>query len=556
MAGNERLAYEIAAIYSGSPEIKKAFDDFAKLNAQGQKVVNQLDRMGQQAKKTGEEIRNSRSGAAQLGMQFNQLGTQVVSGTNVFTAFAQQIGDVGYAMTMMGGRTAAVGNFLAGPWGAAIGIAAVALGPLISNLMGVTEETKNAESAAKDMDSAIAARKGSEEDLRLALAKTATEYYNIRKEMQANALVAVRTATVELQARAAVLGGLMKEQKALEQKISGAGGLRGQAEMASGTLVQQYGVVSKTADAITAVNAQVTVLEGLTAKLNASTINVVSAGERVAREAARSARRRAKDNKDEADTIEEIDRKYQSLLDKKMKAFREEGKPIFVRNLPTTLDQTIVQPSIDVLNQVSEYINSTYGQQVAMAIKGPNEEMIKSFESIGASVDNAFKGMLTAGMSWKDGMKGIINSVINELWRLYVTQQIVGMVSNAIGGLFRGGGIGGNTGGLEANFDKVFSGRAIGGSVSANTPYIVGERGPELFVPGGNGTIIPNKNMSNGGGAPNINVTVDARGSADPAAVREQVQRGILEAAPAIVAAAQQRTISTLRRPKLGGAMQ
>lgn len=556
MAGNERLAYEIAAIYTGSPEIKKAFADFAQLNAQGQRVVNQLDRMGQQAKKTGEEIRNSRSGAAQLGMQFNQLGTQVVSGTNIFTAFAQQIGDVGYAMTMMGGRTAAVGNFLAGPWGAAIGIAAVALGPLISNLMGVTEETKNAESAAKDMDSAIAARKGSEEDLRLALAKTATEYYNIRKEMQANALVAVRTATVELQARAAVLGGLMKEQKALEQKISGAGGLRGQAEMASGTLVQQYGVVSKTADAITAVNAQVTVLEGLTAKLNASTINVVSAGARVASESARSARSRANANQQEADSIEEIDRKYQSLLDKKMKAFREEGKPIFVTNLPTTLDQTIVQPSIDVLNQVSEYINSTYGQQVAMAIKGPNEEMIKSFESIGASVDNAFKGMLTAGMSWKDGMKGIINSVINELWRLYVTQQIVGMVSNAIGGLFGGGGIGGNTGGLEANFDKVFSGRAIGGSVSANTPYIVGERGPELFVPGGNGTIIPNKNMSNGGGAPNINVTVDARGSADPAAVREQVQRGILEAAPAIVAAAEQRTISTLRRPKLGGAMQ
>lgn len=555
MAGNERLAYEIAAIYTGSPEIKKAFADFAQLNAQGQKVVNQLDKMGQQAKKTGEEIRNSRSGAAQLGMQFNQLGTQVVSGTSVFTAFAQQIGDVGYAMTMMGGRTAAVGNFLAGPWGAAIGIAAVALGPLISNLMGVTNETKNAESAAKDMDSAIAARKGSEEDLRLALAKTATEYYNIRKEMQANALVAVRTATVELQARAAVLGGLMKEQKSIEQKISGAGGLRGQAEMASGTLVQQYGVVSKTADAIAAVNAQVTVLEGLTAKLNASTINVVSAGGRVAGEAARSARQRAQANKEEASTIDEMERKYQSLLDKKMKAFREEGKPIFVTNLPTSLDQTIVQPSIDVLNQVSEYINSTYGQQVAMAIKGPNEEMIKSFQSIGASVDNAFKGMLTAGMSWKDGMKGIINSVINELWRLYVTQQIVGMISNAIGGLFGGGSIGGNTGGLEANFDKVFSGRAIGGSVSSNTPYVVGERGPELFVPGGNGTIIPNKNMG-GGGAPNINVTVDARGSADPAAVREQVQRGILEAAPAIVAAAQQRTISTLRRPKLGGAMQ
>ena len=86
---------------------------------------------------------------------------------------------------------------------------------------------------------------------------------------------------------------------------------------------------------------------------------------------------------------------------------------------------------------------------------------------------------------------------------------------------------------------------------------MVGERGPELFVPSGNGTIIPNGNMRGGnGGGNNINVSVDARGSNDPAAVRAQVQQGILEAAPAIIAAAESRTISSLRRPRLGGAMQ
>lgn len=35
-------------------------------------------------------------------------------------------------------------------------------------------------------------------------------------------------------------------------------------------------------------------------------------------------------------------------------------------------------------------------------------------------------------------------------------------------------------------------GRAGGGPVSAGSPYIVGEQGPEMFVPNGNGTIIPN----------------------------------------------------------------
>lgn len=48
---------------------------------------------------------------------------------------------------------------------------------------------------------------------------------------------------------------------------------------------------------------------------------------------------------------------------------------------------------------------------------------------------------------------------------------------------------------------------------------------------------------------------IDARGSSDPEAVRQQVQRGILEAAPSIVAAAEQRTISTLRRPRLAGVL-
>ena len=36
------------------------------------------------------------------------------------------------------------------------------------------------------------------------------------------------------------------------------------------------------------------------------------------------------------------------------------------------------------------------------------------------------------------------------------------------------------------------AGRAVGGPVSAGTPYVIGEQGPELFVPSGSGTIIPN----------------------------------------------------------------
>ena len=46
--------------------------------------------------------------------------------------------------------------------------------------------------------------------------------------------------------------------------------------------------------------------------------------------------------------------------------------------------------------------------------------------------------------------------------------------------------------------------RAAGGSVTNNTPYLVGERGPELFMPSGSGTIIPNGQIGGMGGTTNV----------------------------------------------------
>jgi hypothetical protein len=84
---------------------------------------------------------------------------------------------------------------------------------------------------------------------------------------------------------------------------------------------------------------------------------------------------------------------------------------------------------------------------------------------------------------------------------------------------------------------------------------LVGERGPEIVnLPRGSQVIPAHRSRGMGGGG--VTVNVDARGSADPAAVRAQVQQGIMEAAPAIIAAAEQRTMSNMRRPRLGGAMQ
>lgn len=53
-------------------------------------------------------------------------------------------------------------------------------------------------------------------------------------------------------------------------------------------------------------------------------------------------------------------------------------------------------------------------------------------------------------------------------------------------------------------------GRASGGPVMGSTPYMVGEVGPELFVPGQSGTIIPNHALGGGGSViPDVRISGD-----------------------------------------------
>jgi hypothetical protein len=69
-------------------------------------------------------------------------------------------------------------------------------------------------------------------------------------------------------------------------------------------------------------------------------------------------------------------------------------------------------------------------------------------------------------------------------------------------------------------------GRASGGPVSANTAYVVGERGPEVFVPDVAGTIIPNGPMMSqpgGGMGSSINLTVNAGMGTNGAEVGRQI---------------------------------
>lgn len=75
--------------------------------------------------------------------------------------------------------------------------------------------------------------------------------------------------------------------------------------------------------------------------------------------------------------------------------------------------------------------------------------------------------------------------------------------------------------------------KAEGGPVSGATPYVVGERGPEVFVPRVSGGIVPTStivdalvgNVNPGGLLPPIHV--DARGARDPWAVGDRLNRSL-----------------------------
>jgi lambda family phage tail tape measure protein len=98
-------------------------------------------------------------------------------------------------------------------------------------------------------------------------------------------------------------------------------------------------------------------------------------------------------------------------------------------------------------------------------------DQIKSgFNSSLSSIEDAFVKLVTGGkLSFSD----LANSILADLARIAFKKAVVGL-----GSLF---------------------GFATGGQVMADTPIMVGERGPELFVPRSAGTIVPHNALSTAG---------------------------------------------------------
>ena len=102
---------------------------------------------------------------------------------------------------------------------------------------------------------------------------------------------------------------------------------------------------------------------------------------------------------------------------------------------------------------------------------------------------------------FSQGLKGMLSGFIDVMRRM-VAEAAAAQILKGIGGLFPTGSF----------LGTLFSGaRALGGPVTGGRSYLVGERGPEMFVPSSSGSIVPN----GAGGSVTVSPTynIDARGA-------------------------------------------
>lgn len=164
--------------------------------------------------------------------------------------------------------------------------------------------------------------------------------------------------------------------------------------------------------------------------------------------------------------------------------------------------------------QIESLVTATLSEKEAI------DALNKSSQEWADTIQNATRGFIDDLIAGKDAAEAFSNVLSN------IASKLIDVGLNS---LFGGSGF--NLAGLFGGFPT----RATGGPVYAGTPTLVGERGPEVFVPSGPGKIVPNSQVGGGGSvvfAPNI----DARG-ADVAAVarlEQSLQRMAAEIVPTI----------------------
>jgi hypothetical protein len=151
-------------------------------------------------------------------------------------------------------------------------------------------------------------------------------------------------------------------------------------------------------------------------------------------------------------------------------------------------------------------------------------------DQAGRMLENALVRALRTGKLGFDDLKRVALSAMAEI--------AGAAIRTGLDSLFKGGrGSGGGLGGLIASLGSLIPGlfgapgKAIGGPISPGRPYLVGERGPELFVPTASGRI----ETARGGGGRDVrlSITINAPAGGEAQALKasgRQVARAVRQA--------------------------
>jgi hypothetical protein len=143
------------------------------------------------------------------------------------------------------------------------------------------------------------------------------------------------------------------------------------------------------------------------------------------------------------------------------------------------------KPLLALFKVIATFVRDVYAPVIGKILGA-------AFDTLGSAISfviGLFANLVSVVNSAFNAIKNIVNFIKNNP----VTQAIGGTIDNIFGG-----------------------GRANGGPVNAGTSYVVGERGPELFVPNTAGTIVPNGGTGGRGNTINLTVNgaIDAEGTA------------------------------------------
>lgn len=170
--------------------------------------------------------------------------------------------------------------------------------------------------------------------------------------------------------------------------------------------------------------------------------------------------------------------------------------------------QELIDTNERLREQYQRGFNDPY-TALTESIKKYSEEAKNTGKQLRDAFDNAFKNMEDAFVKFvttgKLSFKDLVNSILEDIARMYAKQAVNGFLEGImqIGGNAIASWLGGGTtttttsttSAYPTNSDVRVGYRAAGGPVNSGSPYIIGEKGPELFIPSSSGTVVPNNQL-------------------------------------------------------------